>query len=72
MIPGWGRFPDGGNGNPLILLQGISHGQRSLIGYIVHESTKSKTQVNTLGPLRTLTPDISNHTDQFQKPCMLG
>ena len=34
LIPGLGRSPGGGNGNPLqIFLPGKSHGQRSLLGY---------------------------------------
>ena len=33
-IPGSGRSPGEGNGNPLqLLLPGKSHGQRSLVGY---------------------------------------
>ena len=33
-IPGWGRFPAGGNGNPLhCSCQGKSYGQRSRVGY---------------------------------------
>ena len=32
-IPGWGRFPGEGNGNPLQYLPGRSHGWRSLVGY---------------------------------------
>ena len=32
-IPGSGRFPGGGNGNPLIFLLGKLHGQRSLAGH---------------------------------------
>ena len=33
-IPGSGRLPGEGNGNPLqVLLPGISHGLRSLVGY---------------------------------------
>jgi len=33
-IPGWGRFPGGGNSNLLtVFLLGKSHGQRSLTGY---------------------------------------
>ena len=34
LIPGWGRFPEGGNGNPLqdSCLEN-PHGQRSLAGY---------------------------------------
>ena len=31
-IPGLGRSPGGGNGNPLYL-PGESHGQRSLVGF---------------------------------------
>ena len=33
-IPGSGRFPGGGNGNPTpVFLRGKFHGQRSLVGY---------------------------------------
>ena len=33
-IPGLGRSPGGGHGNPLpVFLPGESHGQRSLVGY---------------------------------------
>jgi len=32
-IPGWGRSPRGGHGNPPIFLPGESHGQRSLVYY---------------------------------------
>ena len=32
-IPGSGRSPGGGNGNPLVFLPGASHGPRSLAGY---------------------------------------
>ena len=33
-IPGWGRIPGGGTGNPLqLFFTGESHGQRSLAGY---------------------------------------
>jgi len=32
-IPGTGRRPGEGNGNPLVFLPGESHGQRSLVGY---------------------------------------
>ena len=34
LIPGSGRFPGEGNGNPTpVFLPGKSHGQRSLVGY---------------------------------------
>ena len=33
LIPGWGRSPRGGRGNPLQYSPGESHGQRSLAGY---------------------------------------
>ena len=32
-IPGLGRSPGGGHGNPLQYLPGECHGQRSLVGY---------------------------------------
>ena len=32
-IPGTGRRPGEGNGNPLVFLPGESHGQRSLVRY---------------------------------------
>ena len=32
-IPGFGRSPRGGNGNPLVFLPGKFHGQRNLVGY---------------------------------------
>ena len=32
LIPGSGRSPAGGHGNPLLFLPGKSHGQRSLAG----------------------------------------
>ena len=32
LIPGWGRSPGGGNGNPVFLPE-KSLGQRSLVGY---------------------------------------
>ena len=33
-IPGWGRSPGGGYGNPLqVFLPGESHGQSSQVGY---------------------------------------
>ena len=33
LIPGWGRSPGEGNGNPLQFLPGESPGQGSLVGY---------------------------------------
>ena len=39
LIPGSGRSPGGGHGNPLQFLPGESHGQRSLPGYTVHGAT---------------------------------
>ena len=32
-VPGLGRSPGEGNGNPPVFLPGESHGQRSLTGY---------------------------------------
>ena len=33
-VPGSGRFPGGGNGNPPVILPGKSHGWRSLVGFM--------------------------------------
>ena len=44
-IPGSGRSPGEGNGNPLIFLPGKTHGQRSLIA-TVHGVTKGRTQLS--------------------------
>ena len=47
LIPGSGRSPVEGNGNPLqVLLPGKSHGLISLVGYTVHGVTKSQTRLN--------------------------
>ena len=44
LIPGAGRSPGVGNGNPTaVFLPGESHGQGSLVGYIVHRVAKSRT-----------------------------
>ena len=46
-IPGLGRFPRGGNGNPLqVFLPGKFHGQRSLVGYSTwcHKELEKSTQ----------------------------
>ena len=47
LIPGWGRSPGEGNGNPL-QYSGKSHGQRNLAGSTVHDVTKN--------------PDMTEHT----------
>ena len=49
-IPGLGRSPGGGHGNPLAYscLEN-PHGQRSLAGYIVHRVAKSQAQLKQLG-----------------------
>ena len=44
LIPGLGRSPGGGNGNPLQWV-GESHGERSLVGYIIHGVAKSLTKL---------------------------
>ena len=44
-VPGLGRFPGGGNGNPLQFFPEESHGQRSL-GATVHESKKSQARLS--------------------------
>ena len=43
LIPGSGRSPGEGNGNPLIFFPGESHGQRSLAGYIQSMGSQSWT-----------------------------
>ena len=43
-IPGLGRSPGGGNGNPLMFLPGESHGQRSLVGYSPWDRKESDTR----------------------------
>ena len=46
-IPGLGRYPGEGNGNPLqYFLPGKSHGQRSLAGYSPWGSQKNQTQLS--------------------------
>ena len=42
-IPGLGRSPEGGQGNPLLYLPGESHGQRSLAGYSPWDHKESDT-----------------------------
>ena len=47
-IPGLGRSPGEGNGNPLqYSCLGISDGQKSLACYIVHEVIKSRTRLSS-------------------------
>ena len=43
--PGLGRSPGEGHGTS-VFLPGEFHGQGSLVGYIVHGVTKSRTQLN--------------------------
>ena len=43
LIPGLGRSPGEGNGDPLQFLPGESHGQRSLAGYSPWGGTESDT-----------------------------
>ena len=52
-IPGLGRSPREGNGNPLSILPGKSHGQRSLEGYslwvrkrVRHDLSTKEQQIN--------------------------
>ena len=46
-IPGSGRFPGEGNGNPTpVFSPGEFHGRRSLAGYTVHGIAKSQTQLS--------------------------
>ena len=43
LIPGSGRSPEVGNGNPLVFLPGESHGQRSPAGYSLWDCTELDT-----------------------------
>ena len=43
LIPGSGRSPEVGNGNPLVFLPGESHGQRSPAGYSLWDRTELDT-----------------------------
>ena len=45
-IPGLGRSPRGGNGNPLQFLPGKSYGQTSLAGYSPQDRKESDTTEN--------------------------
>ena len=45
-IPGLGRSPRGGNGNPLQFLPEKSYGQRSLAGYSPRDHNESDTIEN--------------------------
>ena len=47
-IPASGRCPGGRNGNPFSILAWRIHGQRSLVGYIVHRVAESWTRLNQL------------------------
>ena len=47
-IPGWGRSPGGGNGNPLQhSMLAKSHGPRSLVGYSLWGCKESDTTEHT-------------------------
>ena len=51
-IPGSGRFPGEGNGNPTpVLLPRKSHGRRSLMQTTVHGVAKSRTQLSNFTSL---------------------
>ena len=58
-IPGWGRSPGEGNGNPLQLsLHGKSHGQRGLVGCGPRGHKES-------GTIEQLTPHDQHFTSQI-------
>ena len=63
LIPGWGRSPGEGNGNPLpVFLPGKSHGQRNLA--TVHGVTRVRHDLVTKSPLNSLvTSWLSKRTD---------
>ena len=49
LIPGLGRSPGEGNGNPLLFSPERSHGQRSLVGYspMDHKESDRTEQLST-------------------------
>ena len=56
LIPGSGRFPGVGNGNPFqYFLPGIFHGQRSLVGYSPWGHKESDTTERTRAHTHTHT-----------------
>ena len=63
LIPGLGRFPGGGNGNPL-QCSGKSHGQRSLVGY----SPWGHKESNTTEHLNTHTHKWSTAFKNYESP----
>ena len=61
MIPGLGKYPGEGNGNPLVILPGESHGQKPLrdMGHRKHSSEillssnkEGRKEVKSLSPVR--------------------
>ena len=44
-LPGSGRSPGEGDGNPLLFLPGESHGQSSLVGYKIHAIAERRTRL---------------------------
>ena len=55
-IPGSGRSPREGNGNPLVFLPGKSHGWRNLVGYRPrgHEESDTTEQLSNSCVLHTI------------------
>ena len=58
LIPGLGRSPGGGHGNPPVFLPGESHGQRSLEGYTLWSCKESDTTYQLYNNLTAPAPNV--------------
>ena len=66
MIPGWERYPGGGNGNPLQYSCLEKPTDRGAWRAIVHEVTKSRTRLSTLSPdLKPWVPSLTRGRDHL-------
>ena len=77
-VPGLGRSPGGGNGNPLIFLPGKFHRQRSPVGYSpwgYEESDMTEhthTHPTAYGRVHTMCehPSLSSHMSNQNSNCV--
>ena len=65
LIPGLGRSPGGGHGNPPVFLPGKSHGQRGAWQAMVQRVTKSQTWLRMHAHKDTKTPVSSRFASLF-------
>ena len=73
LIPGSGRCPEEGNGNPLQYLPGESYGQKSLAGYSLRGHKESDTTerlstfiITKLATLEVTVQDVDTRGSQIQ------